>query len=242
MASIAGGALVLLLFFWQQNRIDSPVLDLALFRNNRCFSFSNTAIMIYTTATLAVVFLFSFYLQYVRGFEAQTARLVLLASSLIMAVLLIFAGRLSDRVNLYHPASAGAIISLAGLISMANIVPSTPLFLGLIELVLVSVGGSFFYPPMVKIILSSISRDKYGVGSSLAETMRLIGNASSMSLVTVGFALYLGAVDITPGNSLQFMYSMRVILAVFSGLCLATLLLVFLAERNRPAKRGLKKR
>ena len=121
-----------------------------------------------------------------------------MASTLIMATLVIYAGRLSDRMNLYRLASIGVTLSLAGLLPMIFISPDTPLSLAFLELTLVSAGGAFFYPPMVKIILGSIPRDKYAVGSSLAETMRLVGNASSMALVTVGFAFYLGGTDIMP--------------------------------------------
>lgn len=229
---IIGGILMLLLLVLQQSRINSPVIDLRLFRN-RCFSFSNAAIMIYTTSTLAVVFLFSFYLQYIKGFDTRSAGLILLASTLTMAALVVYAGRLSDRMNLYHLASIGVAISLAGLLPMTTISPSTPLFLALTEMILVSAGGAFFYPPLVKIILGTIHRDSYGVGSSLAETMRLIGNASSLALVTIGFNLYLGRKDITPDNYTSFLQSMNLILVVFSILCIISLILVLLAWRTR---------
>jgi hypothetical protein len=89
---------------------------------------------------------------------------------------------------------------------------------------------------MVKIILGSVSRDKYGVGSSLAETMRLVGNAGSITLVTVGFTFYLGGTHITPDNYPAFLQSMKLILAVFSVLCTASLLLILLAERSKTQK------
>lgn len=233
---IIGGIAVCVLFVLRQSRNSSPVIDLALFRN-RCFLFSNAAIMIYTISTLAVIFLFSFYLQYIKGFDSKQSGLILMASTLIMAVLVIYAGRLSDRMDLYRLACTGVIVSLAGLLPMAFISPNTPLPLALMEMVLISAGGAFFYPPMVKIILGSISRDKYGVGSSLAETMRLVGNAGSIALVTVGFTFYLGGTHITPDNYPAFLQSMRLILAVFSVLCIASLLLILLAERSKTQKK-----
>ena len=163
--------------------------------------------------------------------------MILLASTLTMAALVIYAGRLSDRINLYHLALMGVIISLAGLLPMTFISPNTPLPLAIMEMVLISAGGAFFYPPLVKIILGSIPRDSYGVGSSLAETMRLIGNSSSLALVTIGFNRYLGRKDITPDNYAEFLQSMNLILAAFSILCVASLILILLAERSRPKER-----
>jgi MFS family permease len=242
LPSISGGAFILcgiavfLLYSWHQSRNSSPVIDLALFRN-RCFSFSNAAILIYTTSNLAVIFLFSFYLQYIRGFDSNQSGLILMASTLIMAMLVIYAGRLSDRMNLYRLASIGVIVSLAGLLPMIFISPDTPLSLAFLELTLVSAGAALFYPPMVKIILGSIHRDKYGVGSSLAETMRLVGNAASMALVTVGFTFYLGGSVILPRNYPAFLQSMRLILAAFSVLCMASLLLIQLASHTSRKKK-----
>jgi MFS family permease len=243
LPSIPGGVLIIfgiavfLLYRWHQSRNSSPVIDLALFRNNRCFSLSNAAIMIYTTSTLAVIFLFSFYLQYIRGFDSNQSGLILMASTLVMAVLVIYAGRLSDRMNLYRMASIGVTLSLAGLLPMIFISPDTPLSLAFMELTLVSAGAALFYPPMVKIILGSIPRDKYGVGSSLAEAMRLVGNASSMALVTVGFAFYLRGTDIVPESYPAFLQSMRLILAAFSVLCVASLLLIQLASHTSRKKK-----
>jgi hypothetical protein len=116
---------------------------------------------------------------------------------------------------------------------MSFISATTPLPLAFMELILILAGGAFFSPPMVKIILGSISRDKFGVGSSLAETMRLVGNAGSMALVTVGFTFYLGQASITPDIYPAFLQSMKLIIAVFSVLCLASLFLILLAERSR---------
>jgi low affinity Fe/Cu permease len=232
---IIGGIVMLFLFILHQSRIISPVMNLSLFRN-RCFSFSNAAILIYTTSTLAVVFLFSFYLQYIKGYDSRSAGLILLISTLIMASLVIYAGRLSDRMNLYNLALIGTIISLTGLLPMAFISPITSLSLAVVEMVLISAGGAFFYPPLVKIILGSIPRGSYGVGSSLAETMRLIGNSSSLAMVTIGFNLYLGGKDITPDNYTKFLQSMNLILVAFSILCVASLILVLLAERTKHKK------
>jgi len=234
---ITGGIAMFLLFARHQSKSPSPVIDLHLFRSNRCFLFSNAAIMIYTTSTFAVIFLFSLYLQNILGFDSKQSGLILLASTLIMATLTIYAGRLSDRMDQYHLASAGAALSLAGLLPLISISSNTPFLQSFLELVLVLAGGAVFYPPMVKIIIGSISRDRYALGSSLEETMRLVGNASSMALVTVGFAFYLGGADIIPENHPAFLQSMRLIIAAFSVLCVCSLLLILMAMHNRTQKK-----
>lgn len=233
---VLGGVAVLSIYMLRQSRITQPVIDMGLFRRNRCFSFSNIAIMIYTTSNLAAVFLFSLYLQYIRGLDARSAGLILLAPTLVTATLTIYAGRLSDRKNLYKMASIGVVLSLAGLLFMTHISTDTPIPIALMEMILISAGGAFFYPPLMKIILGSISKDRYAMGSSLAETMRLIGNATSMAIVSIGFAIHLKGTDITMDIYPEFLLSMKEVLAAFAVLCTASLVLIQLASHARPKK------
>lgn len=101
-------------------------------------------------------------------------------------------------------------------------------------MILISAGGAFFYPPLMKIILGSISKDRYAMGSSLAETMRLIGNSTSMSIVSIGFAIYLGGMDITPDSYPAFLIGMKHVLAAFVVLCTASLVMIQMAYRAPP--------
>jgi hypothetical protein len=81
----------------------------------------------------------------------------------------------------------------------------------LLEFLLIIVGGALFAPPIVRIIIGGISREMHGVGSSLEETMRLLGNAASMAIVTVIFTLYLGESIIKTENFPGLLTSMRAI-------------------------------
>jgi len=81
----------------------------------------------------------------------------------------------------------------------------------------------------------------YGVGSSLAETMRLIGNTVSMAITTVGFTLYMGEANILPKNYPDFLESMRLIVAVFFFLCIVSLGMAFFAGHAKDSKARLKK-
>lgn len=235
---ILAGMAVLTLYIMRQSKISYPVIDMNLLRLNRCFSLSNAAIMLYTASNLGAVFLFSLYLQYIKGFDARSAGMLLLAPTLVTAALTIYAGRLSDRMNLYFLATVGVMISLAGLLPMSLISSDTPLLLALIEMISISAGGAFFYPPLMKIILGSISKDRYAMGSSLAETMRLIGNSTSMAIVSIGFAIYLGGTNITPDRYPTFLLSMKQVLAAFVVLSLVSLIAIRMAYKVRPNKRS----
>jgi MFS family permease len=159
LALLAGGFLILLAFIRRELRNDSPLIDVRLFLRNRCFALSNGAILIYFTATFAVIFLFSLYLQYIKSFDSRSAGFVLLVSTLVMTPLVAFAGRLSDRYSSHSIAMFAIVLTAAGLLPMAFISASTPFALAFAELLLIIAGGAIFSPPMVKLILGSISRE-----------------------------------------------------------------------------------
>ena len=72
----------LAIFVWWEKCCTTPLLNLTLFSRNRTFLFFNIAAMVNYGATFAVAVLLSLYLQYIRGFSAETAGSSLLPSRL----------------------------------------------------------------------------------------------------------------------------------------------------------------
>jgi hypothetical protein len=56
-------------------KINNPVFNMSLFTTNRAFAFSNLAALINYSATFAIGFLLSFYLQYIKGFNPPNSLL-----------------------------------------------------------------------------------------------------------------------------------------------------------------------
>ncbi|MBP1716414.1 MAG: putative transport protein, partial [Deltaproteobacteria bacterium] len=63
---ILGGFLGIILFIKWETKTSSPVLEIKLFRDNRTFGFTNLATLIHSSASFAMTFLLSLYLQYVK--------------------------------------------------------------------------------------------------------------------------------------------------------------------------------
>ena len=70
---IASGVLCLGIFVRHELRVPYPLIDVGLFSKNRLFAFSSLAALINYSATFAVSFLLSLYLQYIKGMTAQFA-------------------------------------------------------------------------------------------------------------------------------------------------------------------------
>ena len=72
-------------FIWQELRVQFPVFEVRLFSENKLFAFSSLAALINYSATFAVAFLLSLYLQYIKGMTPQIAGVILVAQPIVMA-------------------------------------------------------------------------------------------------------------------------------------------------------------
>ena len=225
LPDLAGAALIALgvagfvgFAAWELNA-ESPVLNLGLFRSNRTFTFSNLAALIHYAAVFAVSFLLSLYLQYIKDLSPQQAGLVLIFQPVVQFLFSPAAGKLSDRVEPRILASAGMILTSAGLFLLVFLSPATPLWVIVAILILLGFGYALFSSPNMNAIMGSVERQFYGVASGMLATMRLIGQMLSMGIATLLFALFLGPVEITPELYPLFATSARAAFVVFAILC-----------------------
>jgi EmrB/QacA subfamily drug resistance transporter len=215
LAGMAGG----LLFVRWDRRAASPLLNMDLFFHNPAFAFSNLAALINYSATFAVTFLLSLYLQYLKGFTPQHAGMILISQPVVMALFSPFAGRLSDKIEPRVVASIGMGFTVAGLLLFTFIDRDTHLGFIVTGLMLLGFGFALFSSPNTNAVMSSIEKKFYGVGSSTLATMRLIGQMLSMGIAMVIFALSIGSARITPEYYPQFLTSMKTAFMIFSSLC-----------------------
>jgi len=197
-----------------------PVLDINLFRSNRAFTFSNIAALINFSATYAVTFLMSLYLQYVKGLSPEGAGLVLIASPVVQAIVSPMAGKLSDRMEPRKVSAIGMGITILGLIPFIFISEATDVLVVVGSLALLGFGLSVFSSPNTNAGMSSVDKRLYGVASSTLGTMRLTGQMLSMGITMIIFATVIGRVEIVPEVYGKLTGSINVAFTIFSALCL----------------------
>ncbi len=208
-------------FVWWELRIDNPVLNIRLFRHNQVLTFSNLAALINYSATSAVAFLLSLYLQYIKALTPQQAGVVLVSQPVVMALLSPAAGRLSDKVEPRVVASIGMMVTVVGLAMLISFRQHTPIWFIIANLVLLGVGFGLFSSPNTNAVMSSVEKKYYGVASATLATMRLVGQMFSMGIAMLIFALIIGKVKITPDKYPAFLTAMRVAFTVFALFCSA---------------------
>jgi len=218
---VLGGIFVLLLFVGWETKAENPVLDINLFRNNTVFAFSNLAALINYSATFAVGFFLSLYLQYIKALSPQNAGLILVSQPVVMAIFSPFAGRLSDRFEPRIIASAGMALSVISLSLFAFLNQKTALEFVVASLILLGFGLALFSSPNTNAVMSSVERRFYGVASATLGTMRLTGQMLSMGIAMLIFAIYIGKVQITPQYYPLFLTSIKTAFIIFAVLCFA---------------------
>lgn len=213
------GILGLVGFVICELRVESPVLNIKLFKNTT-FAFSNLAALINYSATFAVVFLLSLYLQYIKGFQADYAGLILIVQPVLMALLSPFAGRLSDRFEAQIIASAGMALCTIGLAFFVFIDANTSIAFIMVGLSILGIGFAFFSSPNTSAIMGSVQKKFYGVASAMVSTMRLIGQMLSMGIALMAFSLFMGQVQITPAQYPGLLHSIHVVFIICTVMCL----------------------
>ena len=216
---IIAGVVCLAIFIRWEMKQKCPVLPIGLFRNNTVFAFSNLAALINYSATFAVGFLLSLYLQYVKGFTPGKAGLVLIAQPIMMAIFSPLAGSLSDKIEPRFVASIGMTLTTAGLVMLIFVSGNASLSFILTSLVVLGLGFAFFSSPNTNAVMGSVDRKSYGVASGMLGTMRLVGQTFSLGTAMLLFALYIGRVQITPEYYPLFLKSMRTAFIIMATLC-----------------------
>jgi len=216
---LIAGCLFLTMFVRRQLSAAHPLMNMRLFSRNVAFAFSNLAAMINYSATFAISFILSLHLQIILGYSPRVTGLILLAQPVVMALFSSFAGALSDRVEPRIVASWGMGISAAGLFSFAFLNAATSPWQIVSGLVLVGFGTALFASPNTNAIMGSVRPSFYGVASSAVSTMRMIGMALSMAVVTLLLSVFVGDARLSHAPAEALLTTFRVAFVVSGVLC-----------------------
>ena len=212
------GIIGILAFVLFELRVKNPVFEVRLFKNIT-FGFSSLAALINYSSTFAVVFLLSLYLQYIKGLDPQFAGIVLVAQPVVMAITSPIAGRLSDRFSPGLIASIGMAITAISLFCFIFLDNNSSFEFIIAVLLVLGFGLGLFSSPNTNAIMGSVKKRFYGVASATVGTMRLIGQMLSMGVAMLIFSIFIGNVQIVPGNYPALLTSIKVVFTIFTILC-----------------------
>ena len=180
--TIVAGLAILALFVWYERRSDHPSLDVRLFRDPR-FSAAVASVGLVFFAAMGTMFFLAFYLQLVRGLSPLQAGAMMTPFA---AAQLLFAPRSAAMVKRFGPkavCAAGMALVAVGLAGFAFLGTTTTLWvLGFLAFIQ-GAGMANVMPPATESIMSSLPREKAGVGSAVGNTVRQIGGALGIAVL-----------------------------------------------------------
>ncbi len=163
-------------------RWSSRILHSKLF-NTRIIA-AVVATLLNYSATYALTVLLSNYLQKLRGLPPSETGLILSIQPVVQVLLSPIAGFLGDHYNPSIIASTGMAVITIGVYSLTLLTPEAPLTQLYPALIILGAGFAFFASPNTTAVLNMSPREAYGSANALLATMRFLGQALSMSIIT----------------------------------------------------------
>ena len=215
------GIIILIVFAFIELKQDHPVFDVRFFKNRK-FSSSNFASLSAYLATFAVTTILNYHLQYIKGFDSQSAGMILLVAPLCQVVLAPIAGRLSDRYVPQVLAAIGMGLGTISLVLFSFLNSQTPIEFLIVSMMIYGVGFGLFSPPNTNVIMSSVPPKDTSVASAAVSTMRTVGQAMSMGILTLVFAFVMGNVPIIEQYYPLLISSCQITCIICVVLCIAS--------------------
>ena len=225
------GIIILVIFGLIELRQDNPVFDIRFFKNNKFLS-ANFASLCAYLATFAVTTILNYHLQYIKGYDSQFTGLILLAAPLCQVVIAPIAGRLSDKYVPQILAAIGMGLGTVSLVLFSFLDFNTSLVYLIISMVLYGVGFGLFSPPNTNVIMSSVPPKDTSVASAAVSTMRTVGQAMSMGILTLVFAFVMGNVPIIEQYYPLLISSCQITCLICVVLCIASVFASFVGIRS----------
>ncbi|MDH3973023.1 MAG: MFS transporter [Deltaproteobacteria bacterium] len=213
------GIVMVGLFFIIEKRLSHSLLKFSEIKNNSTLSIALVIQLFMYAGAFGITFLFSLYLQTVKGFSPQSAGQILVVSPIIMAIFAPICGRLADNFPPKILTSLGLGSNLVCALLASQVSDHTGLTYIVGVLVFQGLGFAMFSSPNMTIIMNSVTPKEYGLASALSAKMRSLGMVLSMMVITVFISIYMGKhmIDTHSAEYLSVMRSSFIIFAIFAG-------------------------
>ncbi|HEY0186764.1 MAG TPA: DHA2 family efflux MFS transporter permease subunit [Cellulomonas sp.] len=196
LGPVVGGALALIAFVAHEARTPHALVPLRLFRS-RSFSVANITGAAFSAGAFGAVFLLAQYLQVTQGlspFQAGLRTLPWTAAPMIVAPV---AGLLTARTGVRPLLTAGLVAQSGGLLWLALVTSAdTPYATMVPGLLLAGIGMGLTFAPSATAVLTGLPADDHGTASSTNSTLREVGVALGVAVLTAAFQAAGG--DLTP--------------------------------------------
>ncbi|NHT17381.1 DHA2 family efflux MFS transporter permease subunit [Cellulomonas sp. IC4_254] len=194
LGPVVGGVVALALFLRHESRTPHALVPLRLFRS-RSFSVANVSGFAFSLGAFGAVFLLAQYLQVVQGYSPLEAGLRTLPWTAAPMVVAPIAGVLAPRVGVRVLLTGGLVAQAAGLAWLGFAVADGGYAALVPGLVLAGIGMGLTFAPSATAVLSGMAPDDHGTASSTNSTLREVGVALGVAVLTAVFTAAGGTIS-----------------------------------------------
>ena len=195
---ILGGFAALGVFFYQQTRVEQPLINFRRLVKNRVFFHSLMAGFFTYASNYPMVFLLSLYLQYIQGLSPTAAGQLIVLQVVTMAIIAPFSGRLSDRYEPRVLATTGCLVMACGFGLLQQLDMDTSLYLVASGSITLGIGFGLFTTPNNNAAMSAVEKNRLSMGSAMLNLGRTLGNVLGTAVVLIVMAILIGNNQISP--------------------------------------------
>ena len=175
-------AILLPAFVAIEHRGRAPMLDLSIFRN-RLFATATAAAFINGLSRFALMFVFVFYFQGVKGDDPVLAGVKLAPLAIGMLIASPLAGIWADRHGSRALAALGMIVSAVALAGMTLLGVDSPYWQAMLWLGLVGVGSGMFNSPNTAAMMGTVPVHRRGIAAGARTMLQNTGAVLSIAFV-----------------------------------------------------------
>src|SRR4051795_12443405 len=176
------GLILLPLFVFIEAHQRAPMLDLTIFKN-RLFAAATGAAFINGLSRFALLFLFVFYFQGVKGDDPIKAGIELAPMAIGMLIASPLAGMWADKRGSRALAAWGMVVGAVALAGMTTLGVHTPYVWSALWLFVVGVGSGMFNSPNTAAMMGTVPAHRRGIAAGARTMLQNTGAVISIAFV-----------------------------------------------------------
>lgn len=185
---IAAGALILVVFVWNEARAPHPIMPLRLFAS-RQRSGAAIARLLFAGTGIAFFFFTTQFLQGVYGYTPLQAGLAFLPMTVLQFAVSLLVPRLTRLIGNGPLIAAGIAIVSAGLVWLTQVTPDVTYLVGFAgPLMLFGVGQGLCFGPLTAAGIAGAKAEDGGAASGLVNTAHQLGSTLGVAILTTAGA------------------------------------------------------
>jgi EmrB/QacA subfamily drug resistance transporter len=182
LAAAVLAVVLLAAFVLIERRVREPLLDLALFRR-RSFDAALVDNLVYNITLAGTMYVLALYLEQVRGYDAFTAGLYLLPSTVSILILIPIGARLELRRGPRFPLATGTLIMGVGTFLAGFLATDTPYWWFALAIFIQGIGIGMFSTPLSDVAVGLAPPAESGAASGAFKMCSMVGGALGVAVL-----------------------------------------------------------